>query len=157
MPLSRELTFSMRPTHINQRRFLRGAFLFLCLLSGLFQLSCSGISEHYVADDKRESLFDLFNERGQIEEWILALPEKEIHGESWVSFERRVRNARRLPQNRGKTGDYLSLEGDGVVPAGVVELNRQSRVLFVTIGSEGEAQEKRQYWRQKEGWLVRGR
>src|SRR5437870_12235146 len=47
-----------------------------------------------------------------IEEYILALPPYSFHEESVHDFAARVRSARMLPQNKGKSRNYLYCPGD---------------------------------------------
>src|SRR4051812_45992684 len=73
-----------------------------------------------------------------IEDYILALPPYAFHEGPVSSFAATVRRARALPQNQGKSRDYLYCPGDGTWPEKVFVLDRPSRRLTIQVGAGPE-------------------
>jgi hypothetical protein len=93
-----------------------------------------------------------------IEDYILALPPYSFHEESVPAFAFRVRAARGLPQNLGKSSDYLYCPGDGTWPPKEFTLERASRRLTIRVhaGVEPDAAPYTATMRRVRGGWIQG-
>ncbi len=128
------------------------------LVGGLFAsllVACAGDRSREITN--QETPREEWSASASIEEYILALPAYEFHEETVESFSVSVRHARRLPENRGKSPDYLFVPGDGTWPAKEFFLDRATGRLTIKVhpgpepGSKGYTTVRR---RVAGGWIL---
>jgi len=88
-----------------------------------------------------------------IEECILELPPFRYHEEKREEFVARVRSARALTQNDGRSRDYLFVPGDGTSGDKEFSLDRGAGILVVKIGAADGASGGIDTWKKEpHGW-----
>lgn len=113
--------------------------VFIPLLLGFILVACAPRSQEGQGSfEAVRSSIDQQNDPS-IEDYILALPPYAFHEESLSSFARTVRSARALPQNYGKSRDYLFCPSDGKWPPREFTLERASQRLIIHVHKGAEA------------------
>ena len=111
------------------------------LFVALILVSIAGCTPHSDRPPKKRALtpsaIDHHIDAATIEDHILALPAFAFHEESTGDFRKRIRGARSLPQNKGRSLDSLYCPGDGTWPAKEFIWDRQKRTLTINVQSDG--------------------